>query len=189
MNSSDHGPFVLRWHHEGSAPHRMAQTSQTALKSLHQASLYASQTSDITRLLSWRGITMLALLLLLGVFILALGLGLWRHHLGAACLIAFAFLALLWILASYAISIDWHDADGIIDCWPSCTAWQDRIAVVFWYTPVVAGVLLLIALLTAITHARNSGENQVILATSLVTLLTCLTIAALLVGGGWSFVF
>jgi hypothetical protein len=29
----------------------------------------------------------------------------------------------------------------------------------------------------------------VILATSLVTLLTCLTIAALLVGGGWSFVF
>jgi hypothetical protein len=132
---------------------------------------------------------MLALFLLVAVFILALGLGLWRHHLGAACLTAVACLALLWILANYAISIGWHDAGGIIDCGVHCTEWQTRIAVVFWYTPIVAGVLLLIALVTAVIHARGSVESRIILGASLVTLLSCVTIAALMVAAGDIFVF
>jgi hypothetical protein len=120
--------------------------------------------------------------LLLAVFILAVGLGLWQHHLGAACLTAVAFFTFVWILANYAISIDWHDADGFTDWWPRCSAQQKAIQAIFWFAPVFAGVLLLIAPVSALIHARRSLENRIILSTSLITLFICVTIAAFMMG-------
>jgi hypothetical protein len=95
------------------------------------------------------------LALLVASLILAVGVGLFLHRLGTACLIAVAFLAILWILTNQAIASDWHDADGFIDCWPHCTDHQQAIGVVIFYAPLTAGILLLIALVSAIVHARS----------------------------------
>jgi hypothetical protein len=97
----------------------------------------------------------LALALLMASLILAVGVGLFLHRLGTACLTAVAFLAVLWLLAQHAIAIDWHDADGFIDCGRYCTDRQQAIGVVFFYAPVTTGILLLIALVSAITHSRR----------------------------------
>jgi NADH:ubiquinone oxidoreductase subunit 6 (subunit J) len=95
------------------------------------------------------------LLPLVAVLILAVGIGLFLRRLGTACLITVAFLAILWILANQAIETDWHDADGFIDCWPHCTAHQKAIQAVFWLAPVTAGLLLVVALVSAIVRARS----------------------------------
>ena len=91
-------------------------------------------------------------LLPLAVLIPVVGIGWFLHRLGTTCLTAVALLAILWFLANYAISIDWHDADGIFDCWPGCTAHQKAIQVVFWLAPVTAGFLLFIVLVSAIVQ-------------------------------------
>jgi hypothetical protein len=120
--------------------------------------------------------------LLVAIFIVAVGLGLQYGRLGAASLTAAAFLALLWILAYYAMSIDWHDADGSFDCWPGCTALQGAIATVFFLAPVIAGSLLLVALVSsAISHARGDDGNRFVLAACLVVVLGLVTVAALTV--------
>jgi hypothetical protein len=92
------------------------------------------------------------LLPLVAVLILAVGIGLFLRRLGTTCLIC---VAILWILANQAIETDWHDADGFIDCWPHCTAHQKAIQAVFWLAPVTAGLLLVVALVSAIVRARS----------------------------------
>jgi hypothetical protein len=96
-----------------------------------------------------------ALALMVVSIILAVGVGLCLRRLGIACLTAIAFLAVLWILANQAIATGWHDADGFIDCGIYCAGRQEAVAVVFWYAPVIAGILLLIALVSAIIHTRR----------------------------------
>jgi hypothetical protein len=125
---------------------------------------------------------MLVLVLLVGVFIVAVGLGFQYQRLGAATLAATAFLALLWILAYYAISIDWHDADGSSDCWPRCSALQRAISAVLFGAPLIAGSLLVIAFFTpTMSRAQGKGENRILLVASLITLLAFVMIGALTV--------
>ena|SRR5918994_1051734 len=122
------------------------------------------------------------LFLLVAVFIVAVGLGLQYGRPGAASLTAAGLLALLWILAYYAISIDWHDADGSADCWPHCTALQRSIAAVFFLAPVIAGSLFVVALFTpTVSRVPRNGWNRIALGTWLVAVLALVTVAALTV--------
>jgi hypothetical protein len=126
---------------------------------------------------------MLALFLLVAVFIVAIGLGFQYQRLSAASLTATAFLSLLWILAYYAVSIDWHDANGAADCWPRCSTLQRAISAVLFGAPLIVGSLLVIAFFTpTMSRVQGKGENRILLVTSLITLLAFVTIAALTVG-------
>jgi hypothetical protein len=98
-------------------------------------------------------VVVLVFALLVAIGLLAAALGWWQRRIGAACLTGIAVLALVWILANYAISINWHDANGFIDCGLHCTARQGAVGIVFWYAPIIAGILLVIALVSAIIHA------------------------------------
>jgi hypothetical protein len=77
----------------------------------------------------------LAVLALLGSVVIAVGA---RHDrlrsALAACLLA---LGMLWLAMLAAVRTDWRDADGFIDCWPSCTLYQDATGVVLIGSPVV----------------------------------------------------
>jgi hypothetical protein len=120
--------------------------------------------------------------LLVAIFIVAVGLGLQYGRLGAASVTATAFLTILWILAYYAISKDWHDADGSSDCWPDCTALQRSIAAVFFLAPIIGGSLFLVALFTpTVSRVPGNGWNRIALAACLIAVLALVTVAALTV--------
>ena len=94
--------------------------------------------------------TLFLFLTLVAVPILAVGIG-WRlQHVTAASLAGTGLLGLLWLLNFYAISTDWRDADGFIDCWPDCSFVQEAAAMIFWNTPIFIGVLLLVALVATL---------------------------------------
>lgn len=54
-------------------------------------------------------------------------------------------LAVTWGLALAAIWTDYRDADGFVDCWPSCSHFQRAVASALWYAPVMFVVLGLFA--------------------------------------------
>jgi hypothetical protein len=54
-------------------------------------------------------------------------------------------LAVAWGLALAAIWTDYRDADGFVDCWPSCSYVQRAVASAFWYRPVMFVLLGLFA--------------------------------------------
>jgi hypothetical protein len=120
--------------------------------------------------------------LLVAIFIVAVGLGLQYGRLGAASLTAAAILALLWTVAYYAMSIDWHDADGSFDCWPGCTSLQSAIAAVFFLAPIIAGSIFVVALFTpTVSRAPANGWSRIVLAACLIAMLALVTIAVLTV--------
>jgi hypothetical protein len=97
----------------------------------------------------------LAVFLLPGVVVLlTVGVGLRIHHLSAISFVVAAILACISFLALYAVSIDWRDANGVIDCEPYCTDWQDAIGAVLWNAGVAAILLFFIGLITAIVSLR-----------------------------------
>jgi hypothetical protein len=65
-----------------------------------------------------------------------------RGWLRLRTLIAVGGLAALWLLAEVAIATDWHDADGFLDCYPSCSALHVAVGVLFWGAPAAALVLV-----------------------------------------------
>ena len=68
-----------------------------------------------------------------------------------------AALALGWGLAAQAVAVDYRDADGFVDCWPSCTAFQDGISATLFYGPVAAVLLLITAIILYGYGRRRSG--------------------------------
>jgi hypothetical protein len=62
----------------------------------------------------------------------------------AACVLA---LGALWLAALAAVQTDWRDADGFVDCWPSCTLYQDTTGVILIWSPVAVPVWLGVAAL------------------------------------------
>ncbi len=88
---------------------------------------------------------MLGALALLGLVAIAVGErhGRLRSAL-AACVLA---LGVLWLAALAAVKTDWRDADGFIDCWPSCTLYQDATGVILIWSPVAVPVWLGVAAL------------------------------------------
>ena len=85
----------------------------------------------------------------------------WKHgRLASAFIAVTAGSALLWGLAFTAIWTDYRDADGFVDCWPRCTAFQVTVAGTFWYGAVMFLVLGVFAVaLGAISARRRKGSR------------------------------
>lgn len=85
-----------------------------------------------------------------------------RHRLRTA-LVAIALAAgTLWIGAFVAIRTDYHDADGAIDCWPNCTPLQESVSVaLFWVPAVIAALVIVGGLLSAVGRIREHRERSV----------------------------
>jgi|SRR5919201_422757 hypothetical protein len=43
--------------------------------------------------------------------------------------VAFIAVTAVWVVAKIASDHDYHDADGWVDCWPSCTALQRAVGI------------------------------------------------------------
>ena len=75
----------------------------------------------------------------------------WRlQRLTAVSLAALVPLAALWVLNFYAVSTNWQDVGGFIDCGVHCSSSQETAGMLFFYVPVIAGFLLIIALVSAL---------------------------------------
>ena len=57
-------------------------------------------------------------------------------------------------LDGVAISADFHDADGFMDCWPYCSTWQEIVGRTFWW----GAMLFLVLVVTAV--ARNAWPRK-----------------------------
>lgn len=80
-----------------------------------------------------------------------------RGHLLLASAGTLTVLAGMWLLAVLAVRADYRDADGFIDCWPSCTAVHNAVGATLFYGPVAA---ILVAIATALLarHRRASSS-------------------------------
>ena len=83
---------------------------------------------------------MLGVLALLGF--VSISLGARRDRLGWALATCVLALGALWLVTLAAVYVDWHDADGFVDCWPGCTLYQDATGAVLIGSPVVLLVWL-----------------------------------------------
>jgi hypothetical protein len=64
-----------------------------------------------------------------------------RGHLLLASAGTLTVLAGMWLLAVLAVRADYRDADGFIDCWPSCTAVHNAVGATLFYGPVAVFVV------------------------------------------------
>jgi hypothetical protein len=79
-----------------------------------------------------------------------------RRRLGTAFAGITVILACAWGLAKIAVEHDYRDADGYVDCWPSCSHVQDTVGVGILFTPIVWILLgVLAAVLAALTGPRG----------------------------------
>lgn len=62
-------------------------------------------------------------------------------RLSRVLVVALPVISVVIVLDLIAISIDFQDADGIVDCWPNCSPWQEVIGKSLWF-----GGLLIILL-------------------------------------------
>jgi hypothetical protein len=93
---------------------------------------------------------------------LFLGLALWwvRRE-SFPLLVAVALLATLYVAAIVLVETDYRDADGYTDCWPSCSALQDAVGLVFWlggWLLVLSGLFSLSALLVLALRRRRGNR-------------------------------
>jgi hypothetical protein len=97
-------------------------------------------------------LALLALVLLAAALVLA-----WRRgRLGIAFLAVTFFLGCAWTLSKIAIDHDYRDADGYVDCWPSCTPLQNAVALGLFFAPIAWFALgVLAAVLAALTGPRG----------------------------------
>jgi hypothetical protein len=78
-----------------------------------------------------------------------------RHgHLLAAALPTLLLLAIAWAIAKVAQDADYRDADGWVDCWPSCSRVQHAVGVSLWIGPLVG--LLIVAVVVVATVIRRT---------------------------------
>jgi hypothetical protein len=83
-----------------------------------------------------------------------------RNRLAPAFIAVIVVLAVFWVLAYAAISTDYRDADGFIDCWPSCSRYQGAVAAAIWYGPVMLVVLGAFAGVLATIKARRDRRRR-----------------------------
>lgn len=85
-------------------------------------------------------------------------LGRRRRALAPGAAIGLSLLALVWLLGYRLRAEGWHDIDGWVDCYPSCGGWHLVGLLLFWAPLVVAGVLVVSALIAAarIRHGDHS---------------------------------
>ncbi len=68
-----------------------------------------------------------------------------QGRLGPMFLAAVVLLAAAWALAAAAQATDFRDADGFVDCWPSCSLLQQAVGWTFFYAPIDAVLLAVLA--------------------------------------------
>jgi hypothetical protein len=84
----------------------------------------------------------------------------WRRGRLARTFVAVSVvLAVAWGVALAAIWTDYRDADGFVDCWPSCSHFQNAVKSAFWSGPVVFVVLAVFAGVLGIVTARREGRS------------------------------
>lgn len=69
-----------------------------------------------------------------------------------AVLAALAIVLAAYVLSAVAIEADYRDADGYMDCWPSCTGLQELVRWGFWgggLLVLLASALALVVILSA----------------------------------------
>jgi len=80
----------------------------------------------------------------------------WRRGRLARTFVAITVvLAAAWGLALAAIWTDYRDADGFVDCWPSCSQFQNAVEWALWYGPVMIVLLGVFAGVLGIVTARR----------------------------------
>jgi hypothetical protein len=89
---------------------------------------------------SWTALSLTAVVslgLLLTLFIASR-----RGHMLPASVAILLLLLAGWVLAKLAYDADYHDADGYVDCWPSCSALQQAVAAGLSIAPLVGLVVI-----------------------------------------------
>lgn len=103
----------------------------------------------------WEWPALAAAALVAGVLVLVLARR--RGWIGRTFAAITALLAAAWIVANELVARDYRDADGYVDCWPSCTVLQDTVGLAIWYGPVLWVVLaVLAAVLAALSRRRRT---------------------------------
>jgi hypothetical protein len=83
-----------------------------------------------------------------------------RRRLAVAFIAVTVVMALLWALAYTAISKDYRDADGWVDCWPRCSAFQNAVGGTFILGPAAFVVLGIFAAILGAITALNGRERE-----------------------------
>jgi hypothetical protein len=98
------------------------------------------------------------------VMVVALLYGGWRRgRLGLAAGAAAAGLLAIWIAAAIAVATDYRDADGMMDCWPSCTAFQDTVQVAYLFSLpllLLAALAALVLWFVAVMRRRGRAARR-----------------------------
>jgi hypothetical protein len=86
---------------------------------------------------------------------------------GLVLLALAAAVCACWLLFVQLVANDYRDADGFVDCWPHCTAWQESVSWVLFLGPIVACVLAGLALVTILrgrgfSRSRNAQETVLV---------------------------
>jgi hypothetical protein len=106
----------------------------------------------------WGEATALVLLLAPAVVVYV---GWRRGRFALAYLSCVGALLALWAATLLAIDVDYRDADGHMDCWPSCTAYQKAVGAVFWSTiPLVALLTVACVVFAAVTAWRRRAARR-----------------------------
>jgi hypothetical protein len=74
-----------------------------------------------------------------------------RDRIDGALIAALALLAGLLLLSALAYATDYRDADGVVDCWPRCTGFQQVLARSF----VVGGIAWVVLLMVVFVRAAT----------------------------------
>jgi hypothetical protein len=84
-----------------------------------------------------------------------------RHRrLGLAFLTETIVFIAGWSLARAAVESDYRDADGYVDCWPSCTVLQDAVKLALLIGPLLWVGLAVVAAVLVAAYRRRGGDVQ-----------------------------
>jgi hypothetical protein len=86
----------------------------------------------------------------------------WRRgRFAVAYLACVGVLLGLWGATLLAIEVDYRDADGHMDCWPSCTAFQEAVNGTFWLTlPLVALLTVVCGIVAVVSAWRRRAAHR-----------------------------
>jgi len=101
--------------------------------------------------------TWVTLTLLIGFTCVTVWHGHRRCRLARNVALGLGVLAGLWVLAALAITTDWRDADGYVDCWPNCSRVQETVGVLFLVAPAAGALLAFSALVAWLIRRRQRG--------------------------------
>jgi hypothetical protein len=106
------------------------------------------------------GTALLVTALVVGGVLAGLVLAGRRGHLLAASVVALVSLSVAWVLAKLASDAEYRDADGWVDCWPSCSPLQHAVGISLWVAPLVALLVICSTILAfAIRRSRRRGPR------------------------------